>query len=104
MKIRKDIEIQNNNNDSPSESDNLDFNVEEEEIFEENIIESKNIRIQNCFTSEKYYSTRYAKEVILDNPLEFHIKDSLLKKSLLNYLFSSSQIIYINLLNIQMKI
>ena len=81
MESTGDIEIQNNSNDSSSESDNLDYNVEEEEIFDENIIESKKIKVQNWFTPEEYYSTKDAEEIILDNPLESPIKDSLLKKS-----------------------
>ena len=75
------FEIQNNSNDSSSKSDNLDYNIEEEEIFVENIIELKNIKVQKWLTPEEYYSIKNAEEIILDNPLESHIKDSLLKKS-----------------------
>ena len=59
--------MKNYSDDSSSEHDDFDYNAEEGEKFVDNIIESKNIKI----------STKDAKEIVLDNPFEYPIKDDL---------------------------
>ena len=91
----EDIEMKDDSDGNSSEYDNFDYNVEENEELVENIIDSKNIIVQNWITPEVYFSTKDAKEIILDNPLEYPINDNLLKKSPFElFIFAFEDILY----------
>ena len=79
MEFTGDIEIQNYSNNFSSKSENLYYNFEEWVIFVEKIIESKNI-LQIGLFQRSIIQQKDSKEIILYNPLDSPIKDSLLKK------------------------